>query len=66
MEALITLANTALSFVESNNNRDVYIAHDNNQTKIELSKIALGGVALLGTIALQLYNAQKNSSTNKH
>ena len=65
MEALITLANTALSFVESNNNRDVYIAHDNNQTKIELSKIALGGVALLGTIALQLYNAQKNSSTNK-
>ena len=55
MEALITLANTALSFVESNNNRDVYIAHDNNQTKI-----ALGGVALLGTIALQLYNAQKN------
>lgn len=60
MEALITLANTALSFVESNNNRDVYIAHDNNQTKIELSKIALGGVALLGTIALQLYNAQKN------
>ena len=66
MEALITLANTALSFVESNNNRDVYIAHDNNQTNIELSKIALGGVALLGTIALQLYNAQKNSSTNKH
>ncbi len=66
METLITLANTALSFVESSNNRDIYIAHDNNQTKIELSKIALGGVALLGTIALQLYNAQKNSSTNKH
>ena len=66
MGALITLANTALSFVESSNNRDIYIAHDNNQTKIELSKIALGGVALLGTIALQLYNAQKNSSTNKH
>lgn len=65
METLITLANTALSFVESSNNRDIYIAHDNNQTKIELSKIALGGVALLGTIALQLYNAQKNSSTNK-
>ena len=42
--------------VVSNNKHDVDICHDNNNTKIELGKLILGGVTLLGTIALQFYN----------
>ena len=42
--------------VVSNNKRDVDICHDNNNTKIELGKLVLGGVTLLGTLALQFYN----------
>ena len=42
--------------VVSNNKRDVDICHDNNNTKIELGKLILGGVTLLGTLALQFYN----------
>ncbi len=42
--------------IVSNNKRDGDICHDNNNTKIELSKLVLGGVTLLGTLALQFYN----------
>lgn len=42
--------------VLSNNQRDVDICHDNNTTKIELGKLILGGVTLIGTLALQFYN----------
>ncbi len=42
--------------VVSNNKRDVDLCHDNNNTKIELGKLILGGVTLLGTLALQFYN----------
>ena len=42
--------------VLSNNKRDVDICHDNNTTKIELGKLILGGVTLIGTLALQFYN----------
>lgn len=48
--------------VLSNNQRDVDICHDNNSTKIEIGKLVLGGVTLLGTIALQFYNNRKNNS----
>lgn len=42
--------------IVSNNKRDVDICHDNNNTKIELGKLVLGGVTLIGTLALQFYN----------
>ena len=48
--------------VLSNNKRDVDICHDNNTTKIEIGKLVLGGVALLGTLALQFYNSHKNNA----
>lgn len=48
--------------VLSNNQRDVDICHDNNNTKIEIGKLVLGGVTLLGTLALQFYNNHKNHS----
>ena len=41
--------------IVSNNKRDVDICHDNNNTKIELGKLVLGGVTLIGTLALQFY-----------
>lgn len=48
--------------VLSNNQRDFEICHDNNTTKIEIGKLVLGGVTLLGTLALQFYNSHKSNS----
>ena len=53
------IGSTILGVVKSNNNRAICIEHDNNVTKIELAKIAVGGVALVGTIALKFYDSQK-------
>ena len=53
------IGSTILGVVKSNNNREICIEHDNNVTKIELAKIALGGVALVGTIAFKFYDSQK-------
>lgn len=36
--------------------------HDNNTTKIEIGKLVLGGVTLLGTLALKFYNSHKNNA----
>jgi len=48
--------------VLSNNQREIDICHDNNTTKIEIGKLVLGGVTLLGTLALQFYTNHKNDS----
>lgn len=47
------LGNVISDVVQSNNKRDVDIVTDNNRTRVEISKIVLGGVALVGTLALQ-------------
>ncbi len=59
------ISDTVKDVVKSNNQRDFDISRDNNQTKIELSKVVLGGMTLLGTLALQFYCRSKDNSDNK-
>ena len=64
-ELICYISDAVKEVVKSNNQRDFDISHDNNQTKIELSKVVLGGMTLLGTLALQFYCSSKDSSENK-
>ena len=50
-ELICYISDAVKEVVKSNNQRDFDISHDNNQTKIELSKVVLGGMTLLGTLA---------------
>ena len=54
------LGNVIVDVVHSNNQRDVDIITDNNRTRVEISKIVLGGVTLIGTLALQFYCNRQN------
>lgn len=65
MNFISIIGSTILGVVKSNNNRAICIEHDNNVTKIELAKIAVGGVALVGTIALKFYDSQKVGVSNE-
>lgn len=58
--ALEFVGHVVMSVVDSQNKRDVEICKDNNHTRVEISKIILGGVALIGTLALQFYCTSKN------
>ena len=64
-ELICYISDTVKEVVKSNNQRDFDISHDNNQTKIELSKVVLGGMTLLGTLALQFYCSSQDNSENK-
>ena len=64
-ELICYISDAVKEVVKSNNQRDFDISHDNNQTKIELSKVVLGGMTLLGTLALQFYCTSKDNSDNK-
>jgi len=54
------IGNVITEVVHSNNKRDVDIITDNNRTRIEISKLVLGGVTLIGTLALRFYCNRKN------
>ena len=56
------LGDVLLGIVDSNNKRDISICKDNNQTRVDLAKIVVGGVALVGTLALQ-WKCTKTQST---
>ena len=54
------IGNVITEVVHSNNKRDVDIITDNNRTRVEISKLVLGGVTLIGTLALQFYCNRQN------
>ena len=57
------IGNVITEVVHSNNKRDVDIITDNNRTRVEISKLVLGGVTLIGTLALQFYCNKQNKPT---
>ena len=57
------IGNVITEVVNSNNKRDVDIITDNNRTRVEISKLVLGGVTLIGTLALQFYCNKQNKPT---
>ena len=56
------IGNVITEVVHSNNKRDVDIITDNNRTRVEISKLVLGGVTLIGTLALQFYCNRQNKN----
>ena len=56
------IGNVITEVVHSNNKRDVDIITDNNRTRFEISKLVLGGVTLVGTLALQFYCNRQNKN----
>ena len=56
------IGNVITKVVHSNNKRDVDIITDNNRTRVEISKLVLGGVTLIGTLALQFYCNRQNKN----
>ena len=52
------IGNVITEVVHSNNKRDVDII----TTRVEISKLVLGGVTLIGTLALQFYCNRQNKN----